>query len=135
MRYSLTLFLALIFSFSSWSQLTPWLEKSTEFSGCRHVSKPGTSRDFTTISDYDVVYHRCYWKVDPAVNFIQGSVTTYFEVEGEDFDSLLFDLSFVFDVDSVIYHGENVAFTHQSNKITIPINFLIDVTVKFTKLL
>lgn len=124
MRYSLTLFLALIFSFSAWSQLTPWLEKSTEFSGCRHVSKPGATRDLTSIGDYDVVYHRCHWTVDPAVYFIRGEVTTYFEVEAADFDSILFDLSFVLDVDSVVYHGENVIFGHQSNKITIPIDEL-----------
>ncbi len=89
----------------------------------------------TTINDYDIKYHRCMWKVDPAIDFIAGNITTYFKPLAAGFDSIKFDLSDSLGADSVKYHGSSLAFTHKSNIVTaflpatIPANTLDSITV------
>ncbi|HEY4800594.1 MAG TPA: peptidase M1, partial [Bacteroidia bacterium] len=88
-----------------------------------------------SISNYDVKYHRCEWNVDPAVNFIQGKVTTYFKPLTANFDSVLFNLSDTMKVDSVVYHAHGVLFSHSGNIIRsvlpsiIPLNALDSISV------
>lgn len=90
---------------------------------------------FSSISDFDINYHRCEWKVDPAVNFIRGEITTYFKPLSVAFDSILFNLSNSLTVDSVKYHENNLNFNHSGDIITaafpseIPFNTLDSVTV------
>jgi aminopeptidase N len=67
---------------------------------------------------YDVNYHRCFWKIDPAVNYISGNVTTYFKPETQ-LDTLLFDLSDSLSVDSIMYHQSSLAFYHSNNILSI----------------
>jgi aminopeptidase N len=55
-------------------------------------------------NNYDLKYHRFYWVIDPAVNYIEGSVTSYFVAE-EDMDEIYFDLASGFTIDSVIFQG------------------------------
>jgi len=70
------------------------------------------------ISDYDISYHRCEWKVDPSQNYIAGNITTYFKPLVLNFDSIKFDLSNSLTVDSVKYHLSSLTFTHSANIIT-----------------
>src|SRR5688572_9708692 len=42
---------------------------------------------------YDVVYHRNYWEVDPAIHYIKGAITTYFKPQAADFSQIAFDLN------------------------------------------
>ncbi|MCZ2101254.1 MAG: M1 family metallopeptidase [Chitinophagales bacterium] len=53
---------------------------------------------------YDVKYYRLDLQADPAVHYIQGSVTTYFTVEQSGFDFIRFNLKNNMTVDSVKYH-------------------------------
>lgn len=74
-------------------------------------------------NNYNFIYARCNWKVDPAVNYIKGDITTYFKPETGSFSIIEFDLSSLLKVDSVIYHGASVTFSHFSNhllKINLP---------------
>ena len=41
--------------------------------------------------EYDLKYHRFYWEIDPAINYIQGNVYTEFVVE-ESTSNINFDL-------------------------------------------
>ncbi len=68
-------------------------------------------------SDYDVKYHRFDWNIDPEVVEISGKVTTVFEVKGENFQNIHFDLSSVLEVDLVEYHGTHLSFTRLDNDI------------------
>ena len=54
--------------------------------------------------------------VDPAVNYIQGSVTSYF-VPLERTPSITFDLVVGMQVDSIVYHGGDASYTHGLNNI------------------
>lgn len=68
----------------------------------------------TTGQDYDLVYHRCYWDIDPALRYIRGQITTYFRPVAASLDRLVFDLDTVLTVDSVTYHGTRLPFSHQA---------------------
>ena len=59
--------------------------------------------------NYDVKYHRLEWSVDPAVKYIEGTVTTYL-VAGEDIEELYFDLNANMNVNEVIHRGESLSY-------------------------
>jgi aminopeptidase N len=69
--------------------------------------------------NYDIVYHRIAVKVDPAVRYIQGSVTSYFKPVTS-LTQMSFDLMDSLSVDSIYYGGTRLlTFTHRDNAITI----------------
>jgi len=57
---------------------------------------------------YDVKYHRFELEVDPAVKYIKGSVTTYFNTLVSQ-NNMVFDFRNNMTVDSVMYHGSSLA--------------------------
>ncbi len=63
-------------------------------------------------NDYNLVYQRCEWSVDPAVNFISGAITSYFKPTVNAFSQLNFDLHDSLIVDSVRYHQNNLSCIH-----------------------
>ncbi len=88
--------------------------------------------------NYDLKYHRFQWTIDPAVNYIKGSVTSYLIPTSGNLGVINFDLSLILDVDSVKYHNANVAFVHNANdllQINLPspilFNTLDSVTVYY----
>ncbi len=64
----------------------------------------------------DFIYQRCVWNVDPNVRYINGSVTTWF-VPFDSLTQLEFDLSSALTVDSVLFQGANLSFTHLNNDV------------------
>ena len=60
--------------------------------------------------DYDAIYHRMHWEVDPAFNYIKGEVITHFIPMISDFDQIHFDLADELTVNAVIYNGQNADF-------------------------
>jgi aminopeptidase N len=96
-----------------------------------YAQDPETDKDFSTVvemeaahhhaffhqrtnaltTDFDVVYHRMEWWLDPAEYYIRGGVTTYFKPTEADFSDLHFDFSGSLAVDSILYQGEQVGFT------------------------
>ncbi len=94
---------------------------------------------YSSVPDnYDLKYHRCEWRVDPAVRYIQGSVTSYFVPKTSGLNQIYFDLSTSLVVDSVRYHGAAVSFVQQTGdalKITlpsaVPINVLDSIKVSY----
>jgi hypothetical protein len=72
---------------------------------------PHTSR---VADNYDVIYHRCEWAIDPAVYYISGKVTTFFKPKDEGFAEIDFDFGTNMSVDSVKYHGAGNTFIQQA---------------------
>lgn len=69
----------------------------------------------TATSDYDVHYYRLNLNADPAVQYISGSVTTYFKPKINNFSTIHFDLRNNMTVDSVLFHNQiitNYSFTN-----------------------
>ena len=81
--------------------------------------KKATFIEDRSYADYDLTFQRMQWTVDPSEHFIQGAITSYFKSQKNDFSSICFDLADQLQVDSVLYHGEKITFTHQSNKLNI----------------
>ena len=79
---------------------------------------------------YDLKYHRLEFTVDPAVRFISGAITSYFIPKSNDFDNIQFDLHVNMQVDSVLFHGTSLTWSHHSGQILeIPLNDTIGVGV------
>jgi len=83
---------------------------------------------------YDVVYQRCEWTIDPNISpaAISGTITCYFKTIKDNLQELVFDLknnNGKMIVDSIMYQGNSVTFTHDGDMIRIPFSepFQIDV--------
>lgn len=70
-------------------------------------------------ADYDVTYQRLNFTVDPAVNYIAGSVFSSVKFQKDDAATISFDLATEMLVDSVKYNQQMVVFQHLANKISI----------------
>lgn len=82
-------------------------EKNTATSKMNLVTNPNTE-------NYDIVYHRLRFRVDPAVQFINGEVTTKY-IAKQDINSVTFDLSNDLVVSTVKQRGNNLNFTRSDN--------------------
>ena len=75
-------------------------------------------------SDFNIVYSRMNWNIDPAVNYISGTVTHYFTPTTNSFAELQLDLSPSLKVNQILYHGNILSsFTHSAPfnlNITLP---------------
>lgn len=67
-------------------------------------------------ANIDVVYHRCTWRINPdspsaasPAKYLRGNVTTYFVTTQSNTASVTFDFNNVHTLDSVKYHGVNLA--------------------------
>lgn len=60
------------------------------------------------------IYQRCEWRVDPMVNYIEGKITTHF-IPNLPLPNIEFDLSVVLTVDSIVYNGNPLPFSHAFN--------------------
>lgn len=74
-----------------------------------------------TSAEYDLVYQRMQWQVNPGVKYIQGSVTSYFKSRLQQLSVVEFDLRTGMVVDSVLQSNQTIAFTHKNDKLAIQI--------------
>ncbi len=83
--------------------------------------------------NYDINYLRCYWEIDPSVNYINGAITFYFKPLSSQLDSIIFNLSAALTVDSVLYHNNHLSYKQSNDLLNIyflsAINTLDSITV------
>ncbi|MEC5158153.1 M1 family aminopeptidase [Chryseobacterium sp. MP_3.2] len=65
--------------------------------------------------NYDLKYQRLDLELDPAQQFVSGTVTSHF-VPNQSISSIYFDLSNVLSVSEVKFHGNNLTFTQLGTK-------------------
>ena len=101
----------------------------------RHLFNPLLRFNQLT-ENYDLKYYRFEWDIDPAVYGISGTVTPYFEVLSDGSNEINFDLSSQFVIDSIIYHGEKLAYTQPSSYLlnvkfpkTLPISSVDSISI------
>ena len=71
-------------------------------------------------SDYDLVYQRMEWEINPNVKYIKGKVTSYFVSQLEELTQIEFDLNdSTLTVDSVFQHNQKIDFTQSEKKLRI----------------
>ncbi len=88
------------------------IEHCSHRAGQHHILKTAGPEVF---SNYDVKYLRFNLKIDPAVEYISGSLYTLFEVTGDLSGGLGMELSTDLTVDSVFYEGEPIAFVQSGD--------------------
>ncbi|MBF8455833.1 T9SS type A sorting domain-containing protein [Kaistella sp. G5-32] len=88
--------------------------------------------------NYDLKYQRLELSLDPAAQFVSGTVTSHFQAK-QNMSSIYFDLSNVLTVSEVKYHGANLTFTQLSSKelkidfpVNIPAATLDSLSVKYS---
>jgi aminopeptidase N len=115
--FSLTLSLA---------QADAWICKDAEdiaLQEAHHHQQQVDFRNNELTGSYDLKYHRLQWRIDPAVRYISGAVTSHFVPTEANFQQIVFDLSDQLTVDSVLFHGQPVTFSQpgdQSLQINLP---------------
>lgn len=71
---------------------------------------------------YTVNYHRCNWQVNPAEQYIEGSIQTHFKLKQDYQGSIKFDLAAEMRVDSVLHHGNRLSYSHEGAVLTIDLS-------------
>ena len=84
-----------------------------------------TFKESANYADYDLVYQRMEWEIDPNVKYIKGSVTSYFKSQVENLTEIEFDLKQSMTVTSVVHRNQKIEFSRNGDKLIIPINDLL----------
>lgn len=77
-------------------------------------------------ANFDIIYYRCEWDIDPAVRYINGKITSYFKITTPS-NNISFDLVKTLTVDSIRYHGSNITFLQQTDN-TLLLQFPVLIT-------
>ena len=116
-RGSLTILVLTLLFFTANSQDTDFLEnvcKLSQAEGHSHHQQHKFKVN-TLTNDYDIKYHRIYWKVDPAVADIEGSIYTFFEARVNGLSQIHFDNTPELIIDSVISNGQKLVYSQLAN--------------------
>lgn len=73
-------------------------------------------------TNYDIKYHRIYWNVDPAEQFISGNVYTLFSATENGARQISLDLSNNLKVDSITSNSTKLPFVHNSDILIITLS-------------
>jgi aminopeptidase N len=104
-----------IFSFSTvYSQINDWnlcdiSEAEAKSSQLNRFSQ-SQNKNLST-DNYDLKYQRLELEIDPNIYYIKGAITSYFDIIKTNVNSIYFDVTDSLTIDSVIYHGTNLAFS------------------------
>jgi len=115
---NITLYALLLTSFSMLAQIreTTFEEiVEAEMKSAANISHVVTN---INTSNYDVNYHKLEFTVDPAIYFINGSVTTKFTAL-ENMSTITFDLTSQLNVSSVTQNNTALTFTQSENELVI----------------
>ncbi|GAB1396843.1 hypothetical protein MASR1M65_16210 [Saprospiraceae bacterium] len=89
---------------------------------CSHAHIKNLHPDLRTnlnTSNYNIIYNRLYFELDPSVRYIKGQVVAHYKFTNGTNDEIIFDLTDSLTVDSIFYHQTKANFTHTNDQITI----------------
>ncbi|MDR0364852.1 MAG: T9SS type A sorting domain-containing protein [Bacteroidales bacterium] len=69
--------------------------------------------------NFDIVYQRCEWNIDPNEAEMSGKIVYYFEVLSDSFSEIFFNFSDNMNVDSIMKNDEKISYRHSDNLIRI----------------
>lgn len=107
-------------------QPDPDFSEKMAFGETRSFLKSATFIESTNFASYNLVYQRLRLEVDPAENYISGSVLSRVKFLKENIAEIHFDLASELIVDSIHFNLNRIDFLHQSNKIAIVIPEIAD---------
>lgn len=83
---------------------------NTDVLQCSHTKHTLSTYKSYAGQNIDIVYHRLKWYINPSVNYIKGSVHTNFRTKQSGVKIISFELDTSMQVDSVIYHNQQIPF-------------------------
>lgn len=92
------------------------------FSEAQSHLKIATFIESADYASYDLVYQQLNFEVDPAVNYISGSVLSKVKFLKINITEIHFDLSSALIVDSIYFDRKKIIFQHNSDKILIQLS-------------
>ncbi len=109
LSYLLLFAFSIVFAQSNLSELDEIVHYERKAAGQKinYVPNPNTN-------NYDITYHKLEFKVDPAVYFISGKVTTTYTAL-VNMTTITFDLAKELNVSSVIQNGLNITYIQNNN--------------------
>ncbi|SHJ24344.1 Por secretion system C-terminal sorting domain-containing protein [Tangfeifania diversioriginum] len=117
--------IVLFFSFPSilWAQEPDpfFTDKMAQQESSRFLKKTAFA-ETESYADYDLIYQRMEWEVDPAVSFISGEITSYFKSQQTNLTEIEFDLHAEMIVDSITQKGQPINFSRNKNRISIQLH-------------
>lgn len=127
MKLSLTIFIiAIFFSIQASAQDISFQQQ------CKHaehesmlLQEKWSQKTNSFSADYDLKYHRFELDIDPAVDSVKGSVTSYFIVTKPSLQHLKFNLTGTLVVDSVRFQNNNVSFSHVDDTLDIDLGLVL----------
>jgi aminopeptidase N len=84
---------------------------------------------FSSGSNYDLKYERLEWEINPEVLYIKGQIVFYFKTTQNNVSQITFDCTDSLTIDSVIYHGSSLLFSHLNNVITINLPSVLSINI------
>lgn len=127
MKHTLILTLSLLFSISTFSQEIS-IRESYQIEKEIYSKKATFSENMAT-ANYDILYHRILWYINPAKRYISGEVTSHFMALQNATQTICFDLDNTLIVDSIKCRDSKIAFGHSNDIITATLPTPIDVNV------
>ena len=138
MKKIILLLVVIIFSVTCSSQGQTTTNSSYDISAMEAKAQAAKFRSVLTLvtNNYDMIYHRCEWQINPDTNYIKGAVTSYFKPTAAAFNQIQFDLTTSLTVDSVKYHNNSLLFSQLAGDLlqitlpaSLPIHILDSITV------
>ncbi len=87
----------------------------------RYVQKSAFAES-ENYGNYDLTYQRMEWKINPAIHYIEGNITSYFKSKKAGLNEIEFDLHSALGVDSVVQNRKNLGFSRNNNKLVIKLS-------------
>lgn len=69
--------------------------------------------------DYDLIYNKIHWKVNPEKRYIQGKVSFLFKALKNEISSIQLDLHDSLHIDSITRNSVNLPYAHRNHSITV----------------
>ncbi|RYF90988.1 MAG: T9SS type A sorting domain-containing protein [Chitinophagaceae bacterium] len=83
-----------------------------------HLARPQGETTTFASDNFDVKYYRCRWQIDPAIRYINGSITVYFTTNALS-NSITLDMMNSLQADSVLQRQSRLISSQTTNTITI----------------
>lgn len=120
MKPYLVLFtLCILFQYSNAQAPNPDFTDKMAIIESRSYQKKARFVESQSYADYDLVWQRLNLRIDPAIQYISGSVVSRIKCLKEGMLSIEFDLNSILKVDSIKFDQKLSYFDHSSNKIYI----------------
>ncbi len=119
-KYYLLLSFSLILVKGVWAQDFLCKDENS-FIRCSHAMTKNNNiqfRENLITSNYNILYHRLFFEVDPNIRYIRGNVVSYFKMN-QSGNQISFDVSSNLTIDSVVYKSKQISFDQNNEMVNI----------------